>query len=232
MLRMLTKEPFEPMHRAELKFLTLKTVFLVALATGKRRSELHAMRKDIMHSKHWESITILPDPHFIAKTQLGLKGGSAIASVTIKALIKELSTEMQEDRSLCAVRAVRYYLKATKEIRGERQKLFIAYREGFDQTKEIHLNTISAWLKKTILLAYKSASSEDMQITGVKAHQVRALAASWALHTNASMEDIMTACSWKHSSTFSRFYLKDMALQRDKMYHLGPVVAASHTAGP
>ena len=30
-LRMLTKEPFEPMHRADLKHVTLKTVFLVCV---------------------------------------------------------------------------------------------------------------------------------------------------------------------------------------------------------
>jgi hypothetical protein len=37
------EEPFEPMDRASLKFVTLKTVFLVALATAQRRSELHAL---------------------------------------------------------------------------------------------------------------------------------------------------------------------------------------------
>ena len=231
-LRMLTKSPFEPMHRADLKHVTLKTVFLVALATGKRRSELHALRKDILHSKHWSSITILPDPQFVAKTQLNSRGGEVLNSVTIKALTKILGDDMQDDRSLCAVRAVRYYLKATKDIRKNRQKLFIAYRKGYPDTQEIHLNTVSGWLKKTILLAYDTASEEDTQVTGVKAHQVRAMAASWALHSRASLEDIMQACSWKSANTFTSFYLKDMALQRDEMFHLGPVVAASHTAGP
>jgi hypothetical protein len=37
------EEPFEPMDRASLKNITLKTVFLVALATAQRRSELHAL---------------------------------------------------------------------------------------------------------------------------------------------------------------------------------------------
>jgi hypothetical protein len=37
------EEPFEPMDRASLKYVTLKTVFLVALATAQWRSELHAL---------------------------------------------------------------------------------------------------------------------------------------------------------------------------------------------
>ena len=92
------------------------------------------------------------------------------------------------------------------------------------------MNTVSSWLKTTILLAYSSASQEDRQVTGIKAHQVRAMAASWALQNKASIEDIMKACSWKSANTFTSFYLKDLTLIRDKMYHLGPVVSASHTA--
>ena len=39
----LRKPPFEPLISINLPNLTVKTVFLVALATGRRRSELHAM---------------------------------------------------------------------------------------------------------------------------------------------------------------------------------------------
>jgi hypothetical protein len=35
--------PFEPMDKVSLKYLTFKTVFLVALATAQRWSELHAL---------------------------------------------------------------------------------------------------------------------------------------------------------------------------------------------
>ena len=41
-LNELTKVPFEPMKDTDLKHLTLKTAFLLALASGKRRSEIHA----------------------------------------------------------------------------------------------------------------------------------------------------------------------------------------------
>ena len=41
-LNELTKVPFEPMKNTDLKHLTLKTAFLLALASGKRRSQIHA----------------------------------------------------------------------------------------------------------------------------------------------------------------------------------------------
>ena len=41
-LMSLTKAPFEPLKVASLKILAFKTVFLMALASGKRRGEVHA----------------------------------------------------------------------------------------------------------------------------------------------------------------------------------------------
>jgi hypothetical protein len=186
------------------------------------------MKKNILHSKGWSSVYIESDPQFVAKTELNNKGSDILKLVQVKALTKELPDDEIGDRALCPVRALRFYLQKTEDIRDSRKKLFIAYKKGHKD--EIHMNTISSWLKKTILLAYENAGAEDHQIIGVKAHQVRGVAASWALHTNASLSDIMAACTWKSHTTFSEFYLKDMSLIRDDMYQLGPVIAASHVA--
>ena len=43
LIRSFQLERFEPIHSIELKFLTLKTVFRVALALGRRRSEIPAL---------------------------------------------------------------------------------------------------------------------------------------------------------------------------------------------
>ena len=49
-LHQLTKAPFEPLKESSLKHLTFKTVFLLALGSGKRRSEIHAwLHKNIRH---------------------------------------------------------------------------------------------------------------------------------------------------------------------------------------
>ena len=64
-LHQLTKPPFEPLRKASLKHLTFKTVFLLALGSGKRRSEIHAwLNKNIRHQADWTKVSLYPSPSF------------------------------------------------------------------------------------------------------------------------------------------------------------------------
>ena len=66
-LHQLTKPPFEPLRKASLKHLTFKTVFLLALGSGKRRSEIHAwVHKNIRHQEDWSNVSLYPSPGFIS----------------------------------------------------------------------------------------------------------------------------------------------------------------------
>ena len=72
-LQVLLKPPFEPLQKSDLKHLTLKTVFLTALASGRRRSELHALCFDSAHFRQNQdqSLVILyHDIDFVAKSQV------------------------------------------------------------------------------------------------------------------------------------------------------------------
>ena len=135
-------------------------MFLVALALGKCQSEIHTTRKDILHIEDWDLVSIVPDPQFVVKTQLNNRGSSMLNVVSNKTLTKLLPSDMQENCSLCPVRVLRYYQKQTQDIRKDQSKLFIAFKKGY--TQEIHINTISSWLKQTILIAY----DEDGKPTG------------------------------------------------------------------
>ena len=65
-LHQLTKSPFEPLRKASLKHLTFTTVFLLALGSGKRRSENHAwVHKNIRHQEDWTKVSLFPSPGFI-----------------------------------------------------------------------------------------------------------------------------------------------------------------------
>ena len=67
-LQALTQPPFEPLSVATLDFLTLKTVFLVALASGSRRSEIAALvRAGVSHTQHWTQVSLKPSLDFLAK---------------------------------------------------------------------------------------------------------------------------------------------------------------------
>ena len=70
-LNELTKAPFEPMKDTDLKHLTLKTAFLLALASGKRCSEIHAwVANKVSNLCQWEKVALFPSSDFIVKNQL------------------------------------------------------------------------------------------------------------------------------------------------------------------
>ena len=88
----LTKAPFEPMKDTDLKHLTLKTAFLLALASGKRHSEIHAwVANKVSNLGQWEKVALFPSD-FIAKNQLAREGSQSVSLVTIPALTTIVAT--------------------------------------------------------------------------------------------------------------------------------------------
>ena len=224
-LHQLTKAPFEPLRKASLKHLTFKTVFLLALASGKRRSEIHAwLNKNIRHQADWSKVSLYPSPSFLAKNHLAKEGPECVAPVVIPALAPTLDKSLKEDRSLCPVRALRYYLDKTQDLRTGKELVFVSFKQGFD--RDISPATISSWIKQTVVLCYDLSDQESLTLHQVKAHDVRAFAASKAFQGGISLDQILAACHWKSHNTFTQFYLKDVAWADKELFHLGPVVAA------
>ena len=81
------------------------------------------------------------------------------------------------------------------------------------------------WIKQTVLLCYQLSNEDAQKLLQVKAHDVRAFAASKAFQGGVSLEQILSACHWKAHNTFMQFYLKDLAWADSELYHLGPIVA-------
>ena len=107
----LTKSSFEPMKDTDLKHLTLKTAFLLALASGKRRSKIHAwVANKVSNLGQWEKVALFPSSDFIAKNQLAREGSQSVSPVAIPALTTIVDRQFKEDRTLCPVQALRYYL--------------------------------------------------------------------------------------------------------------------------
>ena len=83
-LHQLTKAPFEPIKEAFLKHLTFKTVFLLALGSVKRRSEMHAWEnRNIRHQSDWSKVSLYPSPSFLSKNQLAKEGPDSVAPVVM-----------------------------------------------------------------------------------------------------------------------------------------------------
>ena len=131
-LYQLTKAPFEPLKEASLKHLTFKTVFLLALGSGKRRSEIHAwVHKNIRHQSDWSKVSLYPSSSFLFKNQLAKEGPDSVAPVVIPALAPSLDKSLKGDRSLCPVRALHYYLDRTADLRQNKEFSLCLLQEGF-----------------------------------------------------------------------------------------------------
>ena len=221
----LTQAPFEPLDSISLKLLTWKTAFLLLLASGARRSEVHALAfKSVRHQEAWKWVSIDPVPSFVSKTQIRTKGDSAFKGVVIKALSTVLCPDMKKDRALCPVRALKAYLARTKDLRKDKLLLLVSYQEG--RNSDIHKHTISGWIRNLIRFCYSNPSSLAAELTGTNTHAIRALAATLAFRGNIDIEDILGSCTWSSHNTFTEFYLKDISSIQEGLIRLGPLVAA------
>ena len=118
-----------------------------------------------------------------------------------------------------------------QDLRGSRSLLFISFKKG--HTSDFRPANLSSWLIQTILLCYKQADQQALDLVQVKAHDIRAFAASKAFYSGVSEDQIMQACHWKAHSTFTNFYLKDLTWSdTDNNMYLGPAVAAQQVLDP
>ena len=137
-LHQLTKAPFEPLKEASLKHFTFKTLFLLVQGSGKHRSEIHAwLHKNIRHQSDCSKVSLYPSPSFLSKNQLAKEGPDSVAPVVIPALAPTLDKSLKVDRSLCPVRALRYYLDRTSDLRQNKELVFVSFRKVFIRTSHL-----------------------------------------------------------------------------------------------
>ena len=190
-LEALAKPPFEPLGSCPMMELSIKTAFLLAAASARRRSALHALSLESGHFR-WEphGVRMVPDPGFLTKTQTVdfLPAPIFIASV------RSVSS-IEEDKLWCPVRALKWYVNRTESLRGDCQSLFVTLRRPHNRASK---DTISRWIVEAIVRAYP----EGLPDRSPRAHDVRALSSSWALFKGVPLEEILQAAAWKTSNAF------------------------------
>ena len=213
-LRALTEPPFEPLGKSSLLNLSIKTCFLLAVASGQRRSAIHALTTASGHIR-WESsgVRLIPEASFIAKNQ----SASSEPCELVIPRIQSFSSE-KDDKLWCPVRALKWYIDRTKDIRCG-PELFISTRPPHSTVSR---DTISRWLVSAIRAAGDEALSQDP----IRAHDTRGIAASWALFNGASLKDITQAAYWATPNTFISCYLTDV-LAAEPHFGLSSLRAAS-----
>ena len=172
------------------------------------------------------------DRSFIAKNQLYDDISEIFKYIELHSLDELLGKDLRSERVNCPVRALKYYLDMTKDVKQEKKLLFISFTKG--KRTDIHPNTISFWLKSVITACYNTLYLDNKLQTklNVKAHDVRALASSWAAISGASMKQIMDSCTWKSSNSFITHYLADQTFQCDGWYKISPFIAAQTVVDP
>ena len=114
-----------------------------------------------------------------------------MAPGVIPALAPTLDRSLKSDRSLCPDRALRYYLDRTSDLR-QNKVVFVSFKKGFN--KDISPATISSWIKQIVVLCYELSDQEAQTLHQVKAHDVRAFAASKVFQSGVSFDPILSAC--------------------------------------
>ena len=205
-LRALAEPPFEPLSAASLLDLSVKTAFLIAAASARRRSAIHALTVAPGHMRFEpHGVRMVPDPTFLTKTQTAefLPAPIFIASV-------DSVSSIDEDRFWCPVRALHYYISRTRPLRGSCMSLFVTSRRPHGRASK---DTISRWLVQAIIRAYP----RGMPGRAPKAHDIRSLTSSWALFRGVPIEEILQAAAWKTPNTFISIYLKDVLANETRM---------------
>jgi hypothetical protein len=215
----LAHAPFEPIEdekKVSLEFLTWKLTFLLLLASGARRSEIHAVTEEGSRiAENGEYAVISPSSQFVAKNEVA-KGKPLEPFV-----IRSLEHYSSSDKCLCPVRCLRVYKERTKKIRGNRKQLLISVRK---MEKDLHMNTISSWVKKLLQFCYKNPGKRALELSGTGVHEIRRVAASLIFCGTTSMEEILKVGQWKSKTTFTDFYLKDLSmLDGTSLRSLGPI---------
>ena len=221
------KAPIEPLDNASLFHLSVKTVFFVTLATARRVSEVHAFSIDFDHLRFSNidgSLILRTQLGFLAKNQLPSRAPDSI-------IIPKLSNFCRKsdnfNRMLCPVRAVKIYLNKTKSLRKRRKRLFIPTQGDQDLAKP----TLSRWVKYAIKNAYDTISKNPLTLFKPRAHELRAISASWAYMNYIPLEEILKSAVWSSTSLFASHYLRDFREQTENLRAMGPIIAAQKVVG-
>ncbi|KAK0133494.1 hypothetical protein N1851_031019 [Merluccius polli] len=200
----LSRPPFEPLQDLGLDVLSMKTAFLLAIASARRVSELHALSVHgeclIWHPGDTE-VTLRPNPSFLSKTFSTAFVNQPLTLAAFSPSSQEMGPG-QDGAPLCPVRALRRYLQLTAGIRRS-DSLFVCHtgpRRGHALSKQ----RLTRWIVGAIELSYSSGGVAVPP--HVRSHSTRGVAASWAALRGVPLSDICAAASWSSPCMFARFY--------------------------
>ena len=189
-----------------------------------------------LHALSWNGVRFVGQGHTL-KMELGFFPGfraknqpaDVQSSPLVIPALSQIVSSNEPDASLCPVRAIKWYRQKTLDpaIRAGRLRLFVPYRRT-RLRREVSKASVSRWITSAIKCSYEAAdtATELRTAANARAHETRALSASWADFNKVSSDQILAAAFWRSHLTFSSHYLRDMTSHADGIYALGPIVAS------
>ena len=219
-LKALLEKPFEPLATMDLRILTLKTVFLVAITTARRSSELSALRMDPPFLNfHKDKVVLRTDPTFLPKVSLAFHVNE---DIILPSFFPSPSLPIENTLHMLDVkRAIAFYIHRTSNFR-KNQRLFVCYA-GTNKGQKVSSQRLSSWVVLAIKLAYELQGIPLMN--HVRAHSTRGILTSTALARGVSIPDICRAATWSNPSTFINHYRLDTRARSDCHFRRGVLSA-------
>ena len=188
------------MPKLSLIDLSRRTAFLMAVASGRRCSELHALSRSSKHLSFRRSyVCMLPRAGFLSKNQ-----SLSFTPTPIKLPDLRVATGCPDDAPWCPVRSLKFYLARTRSLGQGSDHVFISSRPPFGPASR---STISRWVKSVILDAYRH---NGLHSPSFRSHSTRAVSTSWALYSGVALVDIVASAGWRGDTTFQRVYMRDV----------------------
>ena len=217
-LQFLSGPPFEPLASASFLDKTKKALFLLAMATAKRVSELQALSFSV--SFQGEDLVLYYDPFFRAKTE------SVINPLPRSVVVPSLSDFAGNlpERLHCPVRAIKYLRKAARSASFIPPRLFVSPK---NPKRSMSKNAMSFYLRQLIVDSGAMSSTRPP-----RAHDIRGIATSLNYYSNLSLTSLMQVATWKSKRVFASRYLKEVSATQDNIQQFGPLVIAGDRLRP
>lgn len=217
----LSKHPFEPLEDISLRLLTIKTAFLVAMASAYRTCELKAFnRSPLLCTRSARGIVLRIDKTVRPKV---VKSENFARSVEFVPLTSD-EDPIQHLLAVCVCRALNRYIEVTQPILQDGcTQLFVTYQKGRAGKPAAKL-TIAHWIKLCIQEAYHH---QGLPLPSVQAHSTRKQSTSWADLKNISIQDICQQATWASANVFVKHYKLNIA-NSVSARHAQAVLSASH----
>ena len=219
-LHVLSQPEFENSLLSD-KVLTAKAIFLVALASGDRRSAIAALSYNAMKLSE-DKVCIGYDKEFVPKSYFVKKNITRIQPLSIPKI------PGLDANPVCPVRTLVDYVGLSNQFRSDTQSsLFISHVQN--RHTNITPQSVSFYITFLVKWCYEKS---NVKFPGCRAHDVRKIAASLRALSVGSLHDVLEAGNWAQPMTFVKHYFLEFSNEESSNLSHFPNIVTGRMINP